>query len=104
MARILLSIVLLFVPVTGALAQGRRLSASEKCEIYRVAWGSVSASSKSPLSESFVQANTEFLKGGCVEYAAVCPRTEADFAAANRLTVLTMNKGMASTFVPFRCP
>lgn len=35
--------------------------------------------------------------------ADVCPVTEAELELANLLTIMTMNEGMASTFVPFKC-
>ncbi len=55
------------------------------------------------LGADFVAAHETFLASGC-EIRQVCPRGEAEIAAANILTVLAMNAGAASTFLPFACP
>lgn len=101
-ASILAVVCALGADVTSAQSSDRRLSAADKCEIYKSAWDSVTASARD-LSTSFVESNVAFIKGDCVNYGDVCPRTEGDLAAANMLTVLTMNHGLASTFVPFKC-
>jgi hypothetical protein len=81
----------------------RRYTNAEKCEIYRLA---VDASIKriGGLSEAFLQENNDFIKVGCLHYSFVCPRNASDLSFANEMTVATMNKGLASTFVPFKCP
>jgi len=33
----------------------------------------------------------------------VCPRSPEEFARADIMTILAMNAGMASTFLPFAC-
>lgn len=103
----LLSLIL-YIEMTELLSAQQpstRLSNVEKCEIYKVAFEKVEQNYIThQLSESFRNENRNFIKGGCVEYAFVCPRSLADIAAANELTVATMNKGLASTFVPFKCP
>ena len=82
-----------------------RLSNAEKCAIYRAAFERIMTRPAQPsLSASFVEENNTFIANGCVDTAFVCPRNAADLAAANALTVATMNRGMASTFVPFKCP
>lgn len=82
-----------------------RLSNAQKCEIYRTAFEKVEQNSIThQLTESFRRENRDFINSGCVEYTFVCPRSLADIAAANELTVATMNRGLASTFVPFKCP
>ena len=55
------------------------------------------------LGADFLAAHETFLASGC-EVRQVCPRSEAEIAAANVLTVLAMNAGTASTFLPFACP
>ncbi|MBK9082289.1 MAG: hypothetical protein IPL88_09550 [Rhizobiales bacterium] len=55
------------------------------------------------LSADFLAAHDAFLTSGC-DIRRTCPRTAADLAAANVLTVLAMNAGAASTFLPFACP
>lgn len=56
------------------------------------------------LTEEFLTDNRAFIENGCQTPGNVCPRTDAEFKLVNLLTVMTMNEGMASTFVPFRCP
>jgi hypothetical protein len=82
---------------------GRRFTNAEKCEIYRSAYEIVSKRIKG-LSDSFIDANNEFIKGGCIHYSFVCPRNSEELRFANEMTVATMNRGLASTFVPFKCP
>ena len=81
------------------------LSNTEKCDVYKAAFEKVlNAAISHSLSDSFRNENIAFIKSGCIEYGYVCPRSLADLAAANELTLATMNKGLASTFVPFKCP
>lgn len=56
------------------------------------------------VSESFLGQNTAFIAGGCTGHKTLCPVTDQDRSLANLLTVLTMNEGMASTFLPLGCP
>lgn len=56
------------------------------------------------LRDVFLTENQSFLDGGCQTPGQVCPITDAELKLANLLTRMTMNEGMASTFVPFRCP
>ena len=44
-----------------------------------------------------------FLQSGCTAPADVCPRSREEFEFADLLTVLAMNAGTASTFLPFAC-
>ena len=55
-------------------------------------------------TNSFLEANIAFIASGCMTQGDVCPVTEAELEFADFLTVMTMNEGMASTFVPFGCP
>ena len=88
-----------------AQSQNRRLSSAEKCEVYKFAFQTVrtKVAFKNSLSKPFISENLSFIEGGCIDYKPVCPRNASDLAAANELTVATMNKGLASTFVPFKC-
>ena len=83
----------------------RRLTNTEKCAIYKNAFDTLLMKNRhGSLSEPFIAENIAFIESGCVEYSFVCPRNQADLNAANQLTVATMNRGLASTFVPFKCP
>lgn len=55
------------------------------------------------LREEFLSENQSFIEGGCHTPGHVCPITDAEIELANLLTIMTMNEGMASTFVPFNC-
>ncbi|WP_306155541.1 hypothetical protein [Roseovarius sp. MMSF_3281] len=55
------------------------------------------------LREEFLSENRSFIDGGCQPTDHVCPITDAEIELANLLTIMTMNEGMASTFVPFSC-
>jgi hypothetical protein len=56
------------------------------------------------IGSAFLEAHAAFIDGGCAGPRAVCPRTAEEIAMANTLTVLAMNAGAASTFLPFGCP
>ena len=91
--------------IASAQQSQRRLTNAEKCTIYKDAFEKVFSNNKNgSLSETFIAENIAFIKSGCVDYGFVCPRNQADLNAANQLTVATMNRGLASTFVPFKCP
>jgi hypothetical protein len=76
----------------------------QKCVLYKRAWDAAFLSvDQSDISQAFKAQNDVFLSKGCTERTPVCPRSPAEFEMANMLTVMTMNEGMASTFVPFSC-
>ncbi|MEM5585713.1 hypothetical protein WNZ15_24860 [Roseibium sp. AS2] len=56
------------------------------------------------LSSGFSHAHDGFVAGGCLVTGAACPKTPADFAFADLLTIMTVSANMGSTFTPFRCP
>ena len=70
-------------------------------EIVRVAFENVSRSQMRP---GFVAEHDAFIEGGCFAAKAVCPKTPAEFAFADILTMMTVSANMGSTFTPFRCP
>ncbi|MFK7940564.1 MAG: hypothetical protein AB8B82_14380 [Roseovarius sp.] len=56
------------------------------------------------LSNAFLSNNQRFIDGGCQGDRSLCPISDQELKFADLLTVMTMNEGMASTFVPFGCP
>lgn len=77
----------------------------QKCVLYgRAVETAVASIGKDGLRENFLADNLAFIDGGCQGKGNICPVTGAEIEFANLLTVLTMNEGMASTFVPFNCP
>jgi hypothetical protein len=83
-------------------AQGQDWPA-EKCRRYTEAWGAaVQDRGDAGLSAAFRSAHAAFLSSGCRTRAA-CPRSQAEIALADMMTVLALNAGMSGTFLPFVC-
>ena len=76
-----------------------------KCVLYNRAWDSaVLTVDQTDISKEFHDLNQRFMDSDCTARINVCPHSDAEFEIANLLTIMTMNEGMASTFVPFNCP
>jgi hypothetical protein len=85
-------------------AQTQRTWTEEKCARYETAWTAVMARwGTDGLSVGFVNSHAEFIRGGCIAKANVCPVTAQDMKVANTMTILAMNAGTASSFLPFAC-
>ena len=104
------ALVLLLAPLF-ALAQDYTAPApadawsKRKCSLYQQAVADALATLGSTgLRPEFLSENNAFIASGCTAPTDICARTEQEFTLANLLTVMTMNEGMASTFVPFGCP
>lgn len=104
---------LVFAPLLYALWTGGAISQSagtddwtrQKCELYGAAWQDVQAShDMAGVSDGFLEKHRNFIALGCPEDTRICVVSPEDIELANLLTVLSMNEGMASTFVPFGCP
>lgn len=75
-----------------------------KCARYKKAWTDALARRGSRgLGPDFIASHDAFLASGCTARASVCPRSAEELELANILTVLAMNAGTASTFLPFAC-
>ncbi|MBK0327397.1 hypothetical protein I5535_08825 [Rhodobacteraceae bacterium F11138] len=76
-----------------------------KCGLYAAAWQQVlDANALDGVRETFRQRHQDFIDRGCPAETRICARTQAEIDLADLMTVLSMNEGMASTFVPFGCP
>ncbi|WP_198371100.1 hypothetical protein [Roseomonas rosulenta] len=76
---------------------------AEKCRRYTEAWGAARQRiGTAGLSPGFLGAHEAFIASGCRERRA-CPRSEAEIAMADTMTLLTLNAGMSGTFLPFIC-
>ena len=76
----------------------------QKCRLYESAFkDAVEIQGAEGLRPAFLQENADFIAAGCTTKRPICPETAQEGALADLLTVLTMNEGMASTFVPFAC-
>lgn len=105
-ARLLLAgaLVLAAAGVSPAAAQPASDWSRVKCERYTRAWtDALARRGRDGLTADFVARHEAFLESGCTARADVCPRSPKDFEMANLLTVLAMNAGTASTFLPFAC-
>lgn len=75
-----------------------------KCARYKQAYAdAVAKFGKTGLGEGFLDSHDRFLTSDCKEKVDVCPRSKEELNLANILVILSMNQGMASTFVPFNC-
>lgn len=71
-----------------------------KCAIYAEAW---TQADKSGLGEAFTAGNAAFIASACTDKGEICPVSAAELDLANNLTLVLMNAGAASTFLPFAC-
>lgn len=93
-----------FVHLANAQSQVGIETSEQKCILYQNAWGdAVNIIGATHLSREFISRNDQFIATGCTGQGNVCPKSDQEFEIANMLTMMTMNEGMASTFVPFSC-
>ncbi len=91
------------VLLLGSHAASSRTWSEEKCQRYGNAWTQAERHQGTEgLSASFLAAHGTFLASGCQD-RAVCPRSRAEVAMADLMTVLALNAGMSGTFLPFIC-
>ena len=96
----IVALLVLLVSATPALAQDWP---AEKCRRYAQAWDAATQRlGTEGLSPAFQAAHAAFLSSGCRERAA-CPRSQAEVAMADMMTILALNAGMSGTFLPFIC-
>lgn len=75
-----------------------------KCMRYKKAYADAIAKfGKNGLGQAFLDSHDAFLTSDCTVKVDVCPRSTEELNLANILVILSMNQGMASTFVPFNC-
>lgn len=103
--RLLLFLILVFPPVPSVAQSLEGLTWPEqKCVLYdHAVEAAIGHLGEDGLTEDFLSDNRAFIEDGCETPGRVCPRTDAELELANMLTIMTMNEGMASTFVPFNC-
>lgn len=105
MAPLLSSVIMtcLAFPVFAQDLEGLTWS-EQKCVLYdRAVQDALGFRGREGLREEFLRENRSFIDGGCQTRGNICPITDAEIEFANLLTIMTMNEGMASTFVPFNC-
>lgn len=93
---------LLVVPVA---AQEPTAWQDQKCALYADAWNrALDSLGTDDINYNFLAINENFIASGCTDTAAACPGSDEERQIADMLTVVMMNEGAASTFLPFRCP
>lgn len=76
---------------------------AEKCRRYAEAWGAARQHRGSAgLSRDFLAAHEALTATGCQDHRA-CPRSQAEIAMADIMTLLALNPGLSGTFLPFIC-
>ncbi|MFN3208292.1 MAG: hypothetical protein ACE369_04700 [Roseovarius sp.] len=89
-----------------ALATERRADSwtLQKCVLYESSVrDAISLQGPEGLRVEFLTENQKFIDAGCAGRAEICPMTQEEWSLADLLLKMTMNEGMASTFVPFGC-
>jgi hypothetical protein len=77
----------------------------QKCALYTDAWTrALDGIGSDDINYNFLATNENFIASGCTEQIAICPRSNQERDIADLLTLVMMNDGAASTFLPFRCP
>ncbi|MBU2982586.1 hypothetical protein KO498_12280, partial [Lentibacter algarum] len=77
---------------------------AQKCVLYTEGWNWVlETQDLSGARSEFLSEHQSFIDAGCDHAIEICPLSKGDLALANLLTLISMNEGMASTFVPFAC-
>ena len=76
----------------------------EKCARYERAFTNLLKVLKDhDITDGFIRGNREFIAAGCSNGADICPTSPGDMEFANALTLMAMNGGAASSFLPFIC-
>ena len=103
----LLAVMIIFGSMAAFAQQGGSADTdwpTEKCNRYRKAYDqSIARLGKEGLGLDFLASHDAFLASNCQARADVCARSKEELELANRLVVMAMNAGMASTFLPFNC-
>lgn len=110
MPALLAFMLLILLPATMAGAQTQakpqagRDWPTEKCERYKAAFSQALArQGRQGLGPEFLARHDAFIASNCTAQADVCARSKEELELANTLVILSMNRGMASTFLPFYC-
>lgn len=76
----------------------------EKCDRYRRAFTDLlKVFEGRGITDGFIRGNRNFISAGCSNGADICPTSPGDMDFANALTLMAMNGGAASSFLPFIC-
>ncbi len=90
---------------TPAAAQDTTAWQQQKCALYADAWTrALDSVGSDDINYNFLATNENFIASGCTDTVAACPSSNQEREIADLLTLVMMNEGTASTFLPFRCP
>jgi hypothetical protein len=90
---------------TPAAAQAPTEWQSQKCALFTQGWNrALDGVDPTDINYNFLATGENFIASGCTDPTPVCPGSDAERQVADLLTVVMMNEGTASTFLPFRCP
>ncbi|MBJ3783538.1 hypothetical protein [Devosia sediminis] len=102
MRAVALSLLVLSFPVV---AQESTDWQKQKCALYEDAWTrALDSIGSDDINYNFLATNENFIASGCTETIAACPQSDKEREISELLTIVMMNEGAASTFLPFRCP
>lgn len=88
----------------SAQSPAKRSWVEEKCLRYRKGWDeALKRFGRAGLGQPFLARHEAFLASGCTGAHDVCARSAQELEMANRMVIVAMNAGMASTFPPFGC-
>jgi hypothetical protein len=103
MRNLALAAALLLVPPAGA--EEPSSWQQQKCALYADAWTrALDDIGSDDINYNFLATNENFIASGCTDTIAACPSSDQEHQIAELLTLVMMNEGAASTFLPFRCP
>lgn len=99
-----LAVLALMMCTSGAASAEQSHWQAEKCRLYEQAWTRALTSLGSDnMNYNFMAANENFIASGCTETVRACPQSVQEQQIADLLTIVMMNEGAASTFLPFSC-
>ncbi len=78
---------------------------ARKCALHDRAWqAALRMQGPAGIGAEFSDRNAAFVAAGCLGERNVCPRSAAELALADLLTVMVVSEGIAGTCLPFGCP
>lgn len=91
--------------ITPASAEDQSTWQQQKCALFADAWTrALESVGSDDINYNFLATNENFIASGCTETIAACPQSNQERDIADLITLVMMNEGAASTFLPFRCP
>lgn len=100
-----LALIPMLLLAAPASAQDQSAWQQQKCALFTDAWTrALESIGSNDINYAFLAANENFIASGCTESIPACPQSNQERDIADLITMVMMNEGAASTFLPFRCP